>query len=245
MQRGGGTISSMARFARLVVPGCAHHVTQRGNHQADVFFGDEDRRIYLTILRDHLLRWQARIVAWCLMTNHVHFVAVPSKEDSLALVFGRTHNEYSRWLQARQRRVGHLWQNRFHSCPLDGRHLWEAVRYTELNPVRAGMVPTAEDWRWSSARAHLGAGDEWGVVDLRPWHEQWTIETWREALGSPFRDAAFAARLREATQTGRPCGEAEFTEMLEAETGRSLKPRKPGPKPKSIVEYAGANSGIT
>ncbi|HSB15041.1 MAG TPA: transposase [Bryobacteraceae bacterium] len=234
----------MARFARLVVPGFPHHITQRGNHRQDVFFSDNDRRMYLAILRDHVHRQNVRILAWCLMTNHVHIVAVPSRDDSFALAFGRTHNEYARWLHVRQRRVGHLWQNRFHSCPLEGRHLWEAVRYTELNPVRAGVVCAARDWRWSSAQAHLGGGDEWNLVDLIPWRERWTSETWRQALEAASGDSAFAVRLREATQTGRPCGESEFTKMLEAETGRSLKPQKRGPKPKTTVESGQMSFGI-
>jgi REP-associated tyrosine transposase len=222
----------MARFARLVVPGCAHHVTQRGNHRQEVFFCDNDRRTYLAILRDHCQRFGLRVAAWCLMTNHVHLVVIPAQEDSLARALGQTHNEYARWLHVRQRQVGHLWQNRFHSCPLAEDHLWEAIRYIELNPVRAGLVRDAAEWCWSSARAHLEGQEEWCLTDLLWWRERWTAGSWQETLASGLAGAAFIERLREATRTGRPFGSAEFTDELERETGRRLRQQKRGPKPK-------------
>jgi putative transposase len=226
----------MARFARIVVPGVAHHITQRGNLRQDVFFTDHDRRVYLAALRDHIREHKVRVLAWCLMTNHVHVIAIPDQADSLARAFGRTHNEYARWLHVRERRVGHLWQNRFHSCPLAGAHLWQAIRYTELNPVRARIVQNAEDWPWSSARAHLGGTDDWGILDLGPWREHWSPDTWRTVLRPTSRDSEFERSLREATRTGRPCGGDDFLDQLERETDRSLRPQKRGPKPKIVVE---------
>ncbi len=235
----------MARFARVVIPECPHHVTQRGNRRQEVFFSDDDRRTYLAILRDHCSRRHTRVLAWCLMTNHVHLVVVPDRQDSLAKALGRTHNDYARWLHIRQRQVGHLWQNRFHSCPLEGRHIWDAIRYVELNPVRAGLVRAAEDWPWSSAAAHLTGEDDWRLTAMEWWREQWTgAGEWRIALESGIREAGFAARLREATRTGRPLGTDEFTKKLESKTGRFLHPRKRGPKPAAAMA-AGASLGIS
>jgi putative transposase len=234
----------MARLARVVVPDCPHHVTQRGNYQQEVFFSDTDRSTYLAIFRRHARRFQLRVLAWCLMPNHVHLVAVPGLAESLALVLGRTHAEYARWLHVGQRRVGHLWQNRFHSCPLEEGHLWEAIRYDEINPVRAGLVRKAAEWPWSSAAAHLGGADDWGLTDLAWWREQGPAAHWAEVLEAGFRDAALAARLRTATRTGRPFGSEEFTRELESETGRLLRPQKRGVKPRVTLLAGQMNLGI-
>jgi putative transposase len=234
----------MARLARVVVPCCPHHITQRGNYQQEVFFCDADRSTYLAIFRQHALRFHLRVLAWCLMPNHVHLVAVPGLAESLALVLGRTHAEFARWLHVRQRKVGHLWQNRFHSCPLEEGHLWEAIRYDEVNPVRAGLARKAADWPWSSAVAHLGGADEWGLADLTWWREQGRGERWEEVLEAGFRDAALAERLRKATRTGRPFGSEAFARGLESETGRLLWPQKRGAKPKAAVLAGQMDLGI-
>jgi putative transposase len=173
--------------------------------------------------------------------NHVHIVAVPR-----AMIPSRGVRQ-----NAQRVRAGSTCgsgasapvQNRFHSARSRALHLWEAVRYMELNPVRAGMVCAAEAGA-GRVRKRLGWGDEWNLVDLIPWRARWTSETWRQALEAASGDSAFAVRLREATQTGRPCGESEFTEMLEAETGRSLKPQKRGPKPKTTVVPCQMSFGI-
>ena len=172
----------MARIARVVVPGAWHHATQRGNHQQTVFFGDADRICYLELLRHHTARYAVHIVGYCLMGNHVHIVATPTDSRGLANALGRTHNDYSRWLNLQRRDTGHVWQNRFYSCPLDERHGWEALRYVELNPVRAGLVEHPAEWRWSSAGAHLTGADDTGLIDLTTWTEKWTPASWREVL---------------------------------------------------------------
>ncbi|MBI4874775.1 MAG: transposase [Acidobacteria bacterium] len=144
----------MARVARVVVPGCMHHVTQRGNHRQAVFFGDADRRVYLSTLWDSAARHGLEVIGHCLMSNHVHLLVVPQKEDSLAKTLARVSNAYARWQHVRQQQTGHLWQDRYYSCALDQAAAWEALRYVELNPVRAGLVRRAWEWEWSSARAH-------------------------------------------------------------------------------------------
>lgn len=220
----------MARIARVVVPGLPHHVTQRGNHREDVFYSHGDREVYLRLLRKYAERYHLRVQAYCLMTNHVHLVVVPEREDSLARALGRTHNDYARWLHVRQGLTGHLWQNRFYSCVLGGGHVWRAMRYVELNPVRAGMVERAWDWRWSSALAHLGQRpDEW--LDLADWREVYTAAEWRERLESGTQARAEIEELRSATRTGRPWGETSWIVGLEGRVGRTLRPQRPGPKP--------------
>jgi putative transposase len=101
------------------------------------FFHDDDRRVYLHALAEYCGRYGVRLMGFCLMSNHVHFIAIPEHADAFAKAFGRTHNDYARWLHVRQRQIGHLWQNRFFSCPLDSGYCWAALRYVERNPVRA------------------------------------------------------------------------------------------------------------
>ena len=220
----------MGRIARVVVPGCWHHVTQRGNRQQTVFHNDAERAMYLELLARYCRRAAVAITGYCLMGNHVHLIAVPACETGLAKALGRTHNDYARWLNVRRAETGHVWQNRFYSCPLDEWHRWEALRYVELNPVRAHLAAEAAAWRWSSAAAHLAGRDPAGIVDLTAWSAQWNARTWREVLRCGVEDAALLERIREATRTGRPCGSEEFGARLEASMRRFLRPRKRGPK---------------
>jgi putative transposase len=218
----------MGRIARVVAVGVPHHVTQRGNGQQDVFFTDSDRFTYLRILQDCAGQYRLRILAYCVMTNHVHLVVVPAAPDALARALGRTHGDYARWLHVRQRATGHLWQNRFFSCPLADRHLWAAMQYVEYNPVRARLAERAWDWPWSSARAHVTGHDERGLLDMNWWRERYCAEDWRQALEIGGREEALAARIREATRTGRPMGDEGFCREMERNTGRRLMPGKRG-----------------
>jgi putative transposase len=157
-------------------------------------------------------------------------------ETALAKSLGRTHVDYARWLNLRRGQTGHVWQNRFFSCPMDERHQWEALRYVACNPVRAGLVTEAPDWRWSSAAAHTGGIDRWGFLDMAEWERRWTAGRWREALGGGIDDAALWERIREATRTGRPAAGEEFVKRLEVERRRRLRPQKRGPKPEATVD---------
>ncbi len=221
----------MARIARVVVPGSWHHVTQRGNRRQTVFHGDDDRALYLDLLARYCRQRSVAITGYCLMGNHVHLIAVPAAPGGLAQALGRTHNDYARWFNTARGETGHLWQNRFYSCPLDERHQWEALRYVELNPVRAGLAADAAEWRWSSAAAHLAGIDAAGMLDMNEWSTKWKPGLWREVLQNGVDDAALLDRIREATRTGRPCGEDEFVAGVEQRTHRLLRPRKRGPKP--------------
>ena len=225
----------MPRIARVVAVDTPHHITQRGNNRQDVFFTDGDREFYLDGLRDQSDRYALRIMAFCLMTNHVHLVAIPTREDSLAKALGRTHYYHSRSINALHGRSGHLWQNRFYSCPLDEGHYWAAARYVERNPVRAKMVRRAEAYAWSSAKAHVDGKDPHGILDLTNWPGPWRGESWRETLQSVEEDVLLA-QLRRSTHKGRPLGTDSFLSRLEAALGRRLRaapvgrPKKDGVK---------------
>jgi putative transposase len=219
-------------MARVVAVGIPHHITQRGNNRQTVFFSDEDRGLYLRLLGESSRRHGLRLLSYCLMSNHVHLVVVPERPDSLWRGCGRMHNDYSRWVQIRRQMQGHLWQNRYYSCPLDDGHLVEAVRYVELNPVRAGLVERAWDWRWSSAEAHAGGEDRSGLLDVESWNSRYTAGRWRAVLREGVAEEALDERIRAATRVGRPLGSDQFIERLEGELGRSLRPGPRGPKPK-------------
>ena len=145
----------MARQARCVIPGVAHHVTQRGNKRQDVFFVEADYRVYLSYLKESAQRYGLEVTAYCLMTNHIHLLAVPEEESSLSKALGRTHLMYAQYIHRLHGRLGHFWQNRFYSCPLDDAHAYHAAAYIELNPVRAGMAAQAWEYPWSSAAMHF------------------------------------------------------------------------------------------
>lgn len=195
----------MARFPRVVSPGVPHHVTQRGNARRLVFETDTDRLIYLELLNTYSQLHRLDLLGYCLMSNHVHLVASPCQPDSLAQTLRHTHGRYAAYWNARQGTSGHVWQGRYYSCPLDTEHLWAALRYTERNPVRAGMVSTPELYRWSSAGLHCGrAGTLPPHLDLTPWREVWDAPSWRQFLSAVDDAESDVASLRASTHTGRP-----------------------------------------
>ena len=217
----------MPRIARVVVPGVPHHVTQRGNRRADVFFDDEDRRRYLFLLGQYAERHGLAIWAYCLMSNHVHVVAVPSGDASLGRAFRDAHQAYAAWMNRKMRVSGHLWQGRYFSCVLDDPHTWSCVRYVERNPVRAGLVARAEDWAWSSAAAHCGRRAD---PLLWPVEMPWPVPDWSAYLAD--EEDADVPTIRRQTTTGRPCGSEAFIARLESALSRRLRPKKRGPRPK-------------
>ncbi len=218
----------MPRIARTVAIGVPHHVTQRGNNRQDVFFNDHDRRLYLHLLGQRCLLYDLKIYGYCLMTNHVHLVVLPNCETSMARAIGESHCSYSRRINALYGRVGHLWQNRFYSCPVDSDlHLVNVLLYAERNPQRAGIVRAAWEYEWSSAAAHCGSPDPSRLLDLRWWHQVQDPAEWRRALVCPDDESVLQA-IRDQTLNGRPLGDERFVENLESRLGRSLTPRPIG-----------------
>ena len=213
----------MPRLARAIAVGCAHHITQRGNNREDVFFVDDDRRVYLQTLAEEAAKYKLELLGYCLMTNHVHLVAIPHAEDSLARAVGRTHFRYSQYINRFHRRSGHLWQGRFHSCAMDGRHLWLAMKYVELNPVRARLCRRAWRYAWSSAAAHVDGGAPSELLNLAWWYKRMTAEAWRKELAEGLTDEE-VSRIRLRTHTGRPLGSDAFLSKLETLLGRRVRP---------------------
>jgi putative transposase len=198
-----------------------------------VFEDDEDRRTYLRFLQQYATRRGLAIWAYCLMTDHVHLVVVPEREDSLAKGLRDAHTVYAMRFNTRTGLSGHVWQGRFYSCVLDEAHLWAAVRYVERNPVRAGMVKHAEDYPWSSAAAHCGLRADALLSDAFP--VKGVIDDWAAWLrGDEDEDAI--THIRRQTHTGRPCGTPAFLACLESLLHRNLLPSKRGRKRKQVQD---------
>lgn len=222
----------MPRIARIIAPGYPHHVTQRGNNRSVVFFDDEDRQTYLDLLAKYSKQHSLQIWAYCLMDNHIHLIAVPEKEDSLARGVGLTNQVYTQYLNRKLSQSGRIWQNRFFSCIVeDDEYLWTVARYIENNPLKVGLAERAEDYRWSSAKAHLtGSGDD--LLHEPSWLSQEARKDNADFLLQENEDAENT--LRKATRTGRPFGSETFIDELELLRNQSLRPRKPGrPKKKT------------
>jgi putative transposase len=221
----------MARTARLVVPGLAHHVIQRGARRLQVFFEPSDYRLYRLLLGRESRRHGLAVWAYCLMPNHVHLVVVPPSGDALARVLRRAHGRYAELVNRRLGCKGHLWQERFHSCPMDEGHLFHALRYVLLNPVRAGLAAEAADWRWSNAQNLLHRAPD-PLADTSA-----VSRRFPDLLGSTDGsgdDAPFEA-LRACSRTGRILAPPEIVRRFEESTGVPLARRPPG-RPRRALE---------
>jgi putative transposase len=231
----GFIVSMMGRFNRVVALDIPHHITQRGNARRFILDCDVDRAVYLKLLRENVAHYGVGLLGYCLMSNHVHLIVSPSKMEGLAEALKQTHGRYACYWNIAHQSSGHVWQGRFYSCPLDQTHLWEALRYTELNPVRARLVSEARLWPWSSAASHCIADKRDDFLALESWDRRWTFATWREYLADGELESNLAI-LRQRTHTGRPLGSAEFVQELEKTTNRPLALQKRGPREKILTD---------
>jgi len=216
----------MPRIARAVAAHYPHHITQRGNNRVEVFSDDKDREHYIKTLKNYCQKWHVEIWAYCLMNNHVHLLAVPAGEDSLARCIGRTNLMYTQYANRKYKRSGRLWQNRFFSTIVeDEPYVWAVARYIERNPVKAKQVQKPEDYPWSSCRANIsGKGDE--LVSGHTFISENGRKAYRKFLQQT--DVKTEQRIIQATSTGRPLGSKSFIKKLERKLSRRLLPGKAG-----------------
>lgn len=172
----------MARPLRIEFPGAVYHVTSRGDRREPIFVDDVDRRALLDVLGAGLERFDASALAWCLMGNHYHFV-IQTRLANLSLLMQHINGVFTQRFNQRHRKVGHLFQGRFKAVLVDrDSYLLAVCRYVELNPVRAGLVPEAADWPWSSYATLAG----WAPCP--PWLDRGAV--WGYLLGEqPSSDA--------------------------------------------------------
>ncbi|PCI51137.1 MAG: transposase [Moraxellaceae bacterium] len=166
----------MARKPRLHLSGGLYHVMLRGNGGQDIFFDDEDRYHLYFLLQQGLDRYDHRIHAFCCMPNHIHLV-IQVAEEPLSKIIQNLSFRYTRWINKKQSRSGHLFQGRYKAILVDAdSYLLELIRYVHLNPVRAGLVKKPKDYIWSGHRAYLGK-------EILPWLEtDWVLSQFAKRL---------------------------------------------------------------
>ncbi len=217
----------MARIKRLVIPDIAHHITQRGVRSMNIFYKHEDYLYYKEILQIQCKLHKVDIISYCLMTNHIHLIAIPRSKDSLAKAIGETHRLYTRKINFEQQVRGHLFQERFYSTPLDDTHLLNAIKYVEQNPVQAKMVNYPWEYKYSSALKRLNLVKEDSLLSTCKSIEE--IVNYKEFLQETSEDTM----LEEKTRTGKPCGDENFYDKIKAITGIDYTKKKTGPKSKN------------
>jgi len=220
----------MPRIGRIVAMGYPHHITQRGNYRHTVFIEDADYDRYLEWFEHYARKNRLVILAYCLMPNHVHFIAIPETEYSLARTFNACHMRYAQYFNKKRRVFGHLWQGRFYSCVLSESHLYAAIRYIENNPVRARLVKNAWDWKWSSAKYHaLKEKSPISIADVERFVE---INDWKYYL-TEIEDTHKIKEIRANTINGRPLGNDEFVARMERIFHLRIRPMRRG-RPRKI-----------
>ncbi len=214
----------MPRIARVVVPEYPRHITQRGNNKSDIFIDNNDHQYFLIFLGEWLEKTRADLWAYCLMSNHFHLLITPDNSDGLGKCLHGVTFRYAQYFNKKYGHCGRLWQNRYFSCPVDkDEYLWSAVKYIEMNPVRAKIVRKPEEWRWSSAQEHIT-----GKTDNNIKLHKWLTDREREDYAKIVLESSMEEKIRKATSTGRPlCGE-KFFDKLEEILKRDLKIKKAG-----------------
>ena len=225
----------MARPARLVVPGVAVHIVQRGHDRRPCFRAEADYLVYLSLLRQLANEARCSVHAYCLMTNHVHLLTTPAQADGCTVLMRELGQRYVPYFNRRYARSGTLWEGRFRSCLVDSAsYVLACYRYIELNPVRAGMVRSPRAYRWSSYNGNVGAVDD---VLLKGHSEYVALASGDAERHAAYRrfvdgrdDPTFLDAMREATRGGYALIGDELKAQLSASGLLRLEPRKPGPK---------------
>jgi putative transposase len=216
----------MPRIARAIAAGFPHHVVQRGNNKEKVFFHKKDREKYLSLLKKYSDKWDSPILAYCLMSNHVHLLTRPKNEESLYKMMQGVTLCYTQHINKEHKRTGRLWESRYHSCIVDKeKYLWAAARYIEQNPIRAKIVEKAEDFPYSSARAHIAgrADNILGEELFKDAQMKDYIAFIRESITEEEMN-----RLKYSTRTGRPFGREEFIKRMEKKLDKRFILQRPG-----------------
>lgn len=218
----------MARHPRLIFPDVALHVLQRGNNRQDCFFQDNDRLVYLSILRDLARLRQCAIHAYCLMTNHVHMLITPPSAEACSLLMRDLLRCYAAYFNRRYARTGSLWERPFKSCLVDSsEYVLACYRYIELNPVRAGMVVEPAAHPWSSHAGNSGARVD-PMLTPHVEYEAMSVSAYKTMLCTSD-DARFLRTMRESTEAGYPLVGEPLRKKLEA-AGIRFEPGRPGPR---------------
>lgn len=228
----------MARLPRICLPGIPQHVIQRGNNRQVCFASDEDFAAYAYWLHEYSKKYHVSIHAWVFMTNHVHLLMTPETKDGISKLMQSLGRRYVRYFNYTYKRSGTLWEGRFKSCVVDAEnYLLLCQRYIELNPVRANMVESPADYKWSSFRSN-----GWGQPS-----KLWAPHSIYCALGKSVEERAksyqeifkgqidmeLLNQIRQALNQGLALGNEKFKREIELLSGHRVTALKRGPKSKS------------
>jgi putative transposase len=220
----------MARLPRLFVPGCAHHVIQRGNNRAACFHDARDYAFYLSELQASAVQFGVAIHAYVLMTNHVHLLVTPETAQSCPRMMQSLGRKYVSYFNTTYRRTGTLWEGRYKSTLVDTETYCLVVsRYIELNPVRAGMVRLPGDYTWSSYQANsLGKP----IRLLTPHAAYLALGRTQEARQENYRslfqqeiDSEDLRKIRECTNKAWALGSDKFKDQIRDAANRRIESR--------------------
>jgi len=191
----------MPRIARIVYPNYPHHIIQRGNNRQQVFFDIHDRHLYLKLLKKFTTELSCQVIAYCLMSNHIHLLLVPPYINYLSKAMQKISLVFTQHVNKKYARSGRLWECRFHSCPVDReKYLWTVCRYIERNPVRAGIVSNPFEYPWSSVHGSAGSKKDNVISQLR--QDYCDSEEYARFLAEPEREKD-VCKIRKTVYSGR------------------------------------------
>lgn len=199
---------------RIIVPNLPHHIVQRGLNGRQTFLIDDDYEVYLKIMAQCCRQYQVEILAYSLMPDHVHLIAIPKDYNALSSCLRVAHGRYSKYINRRTGRTGACWQGRYSSHLLDQHYLLTCARYIEINAVKREYVDRPEQWRWSSAQAHIDGCDD-DLVRVQPLLDRVNCAkmSWQEFLAVPRPDSE-ADMFYAHEKSGLPLGDEAFKEMV-------------------------------
>lgn len=213
----------MPRRARQYIPQLPYHIVQRGNNREVCFIEPENYQFYLELWQELSIKFQVAVHAYCLMTNHIHFLATLATENSISNTMKMVGSRYAQYINKKYKRTGTLWEGRHKSSLIQSeKYLLACYKYIELNPVRAGMVERPEEYRWSSYGANA-----WGDLSWVTPHNEYMClgsevsaraQAYRELFCYQLNDVDLL-NIRKSTHYCQPLGDEKFAELIQQKYG--------------------------
>lgn len=224
----------MARLTRFSPVDIPVHIIQRGNNRQVCFVAEEDYESYCEWLWEYSQKYKVDVHAWVLMTNHVHLLCTPRQDNAVSLMMQSLGRRYVRYFNYVYKRSGTLWEGRYKSCLVqEERYLIEVYRYIELNPVRAGMIISPGEYRWSSYASNA-EGKSSVLCTPHPVYlalgknslERW--KSYQSLFNNQVENPKLLQEIRENTNKGLAIGHNKFKDEIEKLTGRRVTTAKRG-----------------
>lgn len=234
----------MPRSLRLILPGVAVHIIQRGNDRKPCFLADSDYLVYLAHLRQLSDKYECSVHTYCLMTNHVHLLMTPAEVGGCTALIRDLGQRYVQYFNGRHERSGTLWEGRFRSCLVESaRYVLACYRYIERNPMRAGIVDHPSGYLWSSYAVNSGMRSDPWVRPHAAFEELASASEERYAayrrLSDEHPDPFLQQAIRDSTNAGLPFASEAFKASVLEPRGWELMQGKPGPRAMSpMAVYA-------